>query len=92
MNLKNFAQIKVEVIPVSTLTWLEEHLEVQQGAFITLNVIALDTFGRKFTNCTAVTPQFDMKGDGILVQTDISTNYAEIRESVLDNKPLMFMR
>lgn len=68
MNQKNMATLKLEVTPVYSLTWLEDHLEIEkkQEEGI-LNTIALDRLGRKFTNCTAVRTQFEIKGEGILI-------------------------
>lgn len=47
--------INLEVTPVFTLTWLEDHVEIQMNTEEAyLSAIALDSQGRKFTNCTAV--------------------------------------
>ncbi len=59
--------INLEVTPVFTLTWLEDHIEIlKQTEETYLNAIALDAKGRKFTNCTSVMTQFELKGEGIL--------------------------
>jgi hypothetical protein len=43
------------VTPVNALTWLEDHIEIEKrNETATLNIIAIDKQGRKFTNCTAV--------------------------------------
>jgi hypothetical protein len=55
LNLRNSYSLKVEVTHVFALTWLEDHIEIEKkNEVATLNVIALDRNGRKFTNCTAV--------------------------------------
>lgn len=52
-NPQNVASIDVEVAPITQLQWLEEQLELKANTgTATLNVIALDRQGRKFTNCT----------------------------------------
>lgn len=60
-NFQNMASIEVEVAQLNQLKWLEEQMELRAGnsssslgEVATLNVIALDRQGRKFTNCTSV--------------------------------------
>lgn len=57
-----------------------------------LSIIALDQKGRKFTNCTAVATQFELKGEGILLTLPTGNSYAEIRQSVLANKDLALIK
>ena len=58
-----------------TFTWIEEQVELsasevnKQGDTVDgeeriLSLVALDDQGRKFTNCTAVNPDFSIKGEG----------------------------
>ena len=56
LNHKNQATIRLEVVPIYQLVWVEDHLEIKKDGFDQgiLNVIAVDKQGRKFTNCTAV--------------------------------------
>lgn len=65
-NKNNKAELAVEVTPVHTLTWLEHHIEIPKNEIGTISVIALDSQGRKFTNCTAVRPRFELKSEGII--------------------------
>lgn len=30
MNIKNIARLNLEVIPISALVWLEDHLEIEK--------------------------------------------------------------
>ena len=47
--------INVEVTPVFSFTWVEDHIEIQKNIEeAMLSIIALDQQGRKFTNCTSV--------------------------------------
>jgi hypothetical protein len=55
-------------------------------------VIALDQQGRKFTNCTSVMAAFELKGEGILQGIDTDNSYESIRNYVLSNKDLMFLK
>lgn len=69
-NSQNFATITVEVAQISQLSWLEKHMELQGKEAdiatrnVTLNVIAQDRLGRKFTNCTSVPMTFNTKREG----------------------------
>ena len=58
----------------------------------TLNVIALDRLGRKFTNCTAVRTTFDIKDGGIINKTYTENSYESIRSFVLDHQLLMLLK
>jgi hypothetical protein len=93
MNTRNMATLNLEVSPVSGLSWLEDHLEIEKRNEIsTLNIIALDRQRRKFTNCTNVYAQFEVKGEGILAPVETTHNYEAIREYVQNNKALMFLK
>ena len=93
MNSRNVKTINVEVTPVWSLTWLEDHLEIQKNVDEAyLSVIALDQQGRKFTNCTAVMTQFEVKGEGILQTIGTNNTYEAIRGYVMANKELMFLK
>lgn len=63
-------------MPISSLVWLEDHIEIQskeeEGV---LNVIALDRYSRKFTNCTNANILFDIKGEGILTAVPTYHSY-----------------
>lgn len=94
MNLRNMATLNLEVTPVFSLTWLEDHLEIEKKSTeeARLNIIALDRQGRKFTNCTGVNAQFEIKGEGILTAIPTYHSYDEIRSYVLTNRDLMFLK
>jgi len=63
-NEFNYATIEVEVAPVHHLSWLEHRLEVQaQTQTGVLSAIAVDSRGRKFTNCTAIPLRYELKGE-----------------------------
>ena len=58
-----------------TFSWIEEQVELRasdvtkqgeniQGEERILSLVAFDDQGRKFTNCTAVNPEFSIKGEG----------------------------
>jgi len=38
--------------------------DLVEGEEATISLVAFDNQGRKFTNCTAVNPEFSSKGDG----------------------------
>ena len=57
-----------------------------------ISIIAFDRFGRKFTNCTSVNAQFELKGEGILEVIEYNLNYQEIKNFVQGNKDLMFLK
>jgi hypothetical protein len=66
-NNKNSDTIDVEVSPIVSLHWLEDHIESKKNTEdVVLNLIALDKNGRKFTNCTSIDPVFELKGAGIV--------------------------
>jgi hypothetical protein len=87
---------------------LRQEKEVPQGELRTLSLVARDSLGRKFTNCTAVRPSFEVKTDnGIFAHGDpeAATNqrhphsppvpkYDQIRDYVLsnDNYDLLMLR
>ncbi len=67
LNQRNQHTIKIEVIPIASFTWLEDHVEVKKSnENAVLNLIALDKYGRKFTNCSSVDVTFEVKGAGIV--------------------------
>jgi hypothetical protein len=59
------------VAAVHQLTWLEEQFEIpmqkadEKTNLRQLSLIALDSEGRKFTNCTALGAEIMTKGDGL---------------------------
>ena len=74
-NYFNWDSITVEVASMHSFNWVEEQLEMRaseiskQGETIEgeeriISLIALESLGRKFTNCTAVNPDFEVKGEG----------------------------
>ena len=67
LNQRNSHSIKVEVALIASFGWLEDHLEIRKGVESSLlNLIAYDKTGRKFTNCTSVDANFELKGVGIV--------------------------
>lgn len=91
MNRRNYDTINIEVTTVSSLTWLEDHSELEKNHTKTLNVIALDKYNRKFTNCTAIHAFVEVKGEGILTNIPIQHSYDNIRSYVHENKELLFL-
>lgn len=64
-----------------------------QGEVATLNVIALDRHGRKFTNCTEVDLSFITKGDGNLnLIRQSEENYDSLVAYVSDTQDLITLR
>ena len=71
-NFNNWDAIVLEVAQLNQLTWIEQQSEMKASSEVnlknydmkeigeskTLSLIALDSLGRKFTNCTAVRPSF----------------------------------
>lgn len=51
-NPQNKATVRVVVIPVGSVGWLEDQIELEHTKDTVLNIIAYDQFGNKFTNCT----------------------------------------
>lgn len=93
-NENNFASILVEVAPVHHLTWLESRLEAhRQTETSLLSVIALDSRGRKFTNCTALQMRFDIKGDGAtLVDRKAASDWTSLQSYVHAPSTLPLLR
>lgn len=54
LNKRNFATLDLEVISISSLGWLEDHMEIKNKEEGIISIIAYDRFGRKFTNCTSL--------------------------------------
>jgi hypothetical protein len=78
-NLKNSHQIQVEVTAISSFGWLEDHIEVKKNEEeTTINLIAFDKNGRKFTNCTAIDVSYDLKGAGIVTHLPYNKRYEDI--------------
>lgn len=115
-NYYNWDSITVEVANMHTFTWIEEQVELRasevnkQGDTVDgeeriLSLIALDDQGRKFTNCTAVNPDFSIKGEGqISLVKDYyklkaryersQSKYDHIKDFVKsgENKPLLILK
>lgn len=78
-NLKNSHQIQVEVTAISSFGWLEDHIEVKKNEEeTTINLIAFDKNGRKFTNCSAIDVSYDLKGAGIVTPLPQNRRYEDI--------------
>lgn len=93
LNSRNVKTINVEVTPVFSFTWVEDHIEIQKNVEeAILSIIALDQQGRKFTNCTSVATQFELKGESILSFLPSNNTYEELREYVLSHKDLMLLK
>ncbi len=93
LNPRNYHLIKVEVTPITNLKWLEDHSEIKKNIEdITLNLIAFDKEGRKFTNCTNIEVSFDLKGEGILAPLPTSRKYGDITVFVAKNKELLSIK
>mmetsp|Transcript_12490 Transcript_12490/g.12244 ORF Transcript_12490/g.12244 Transcript_12490/m.12244 type:complete len:132 (-) Transcript_12490:1395-1790(-) len=93
MNSRNFFKLKVEVSQATALTWLEDHIEIQKknGEEI-LNVIALDKQGRKFTNCTGIPIQYDLKGESIISGMGSNHSYEVVKHYVKTFKELLYLK
>jgi hypothetical protein len=79
LNPRNSHTMRVEVTPIASFQWLEDHIEVRKGAeMATLNIIAFDKHGRKFTNCTSVDVSYELKGAGIVQQEKTLKRYEAI--------------
>lgn len=93
-NENNYASILVEVAPVHHLTWLESRLEAhRQTETSLLSVIALDSRGRKFTNCTALEMRFDIKGDGAsLLDRQAASDWTALQSYVHSASTLPLIR
>ena len=75
------------------LKWLEDHSEVKKNTEeVTLNVIALDSEGRKFTNCTSIDVNFDLKGAGIISPLPTSRKYGDITVFAAKNRELLGLK
>ena len=93
LNPRNFHSIKVEVTPIIKLKWLEDHSEIKKNVEeVTLNLIAFDKDGRKFTNCTGIEVTFDLKGEGILAPLPTSRKYGDITVYAAKNKDMLGLR
>jgi hypothetical protein len=86
LNQRNYHSIKVEVTPIASFSWLEDHIEVKKATEkAVLNLIAFDKHGRKFTNCTSVDVTFELKGAGIISQDKQIRKYEALQSYVTDN-------
>jgi hypothetical protein len=93
LNPRNYHAIKVEVRPIVTLKWLEDHSEIKKNVEdVTLNLIAFDKEGRKFTNCTSMEVSFDLKGEGILAPLPTSRKYGDITVFAAKNKEMLNLK
>jgi hypothetical protein len=93
LNPRNYHSIKVEVTPIVSLKWLEDHSEVKKNVEeVTLNLIAFDKNGRKFTNCTNIEVSFDLKGAGILSPLPTSRKYGDITVFAAKNRELLALK
>ncbi len=91
--MNNYHSIEVEVTPIASLKWLEDHVEIQKNIeSAILNIIALDKIGRKFTNCSSIDIMFDLKGAGIITPIQTNRQYDEISNYVSARKNLLFLR
>jgi len=90
MNARNQAQIKVEVVPITHFSWVEDHIEVQQGRSTVVSLIAHDKQGRKFTNCSSVAVQYDIKDEGVIsIDSRFSSSYLSVKHYVSVQKSLL---
>jgi hypothetical protein len=93
LNPRNYHSIKVEVTPIVSLKWLEDHSEVKKNVEeVTLNLIAFGKNGRKFTNCTNIEVSFDLKGAGILSPLPTSRKYGDITVFAAKNRELLALK
>lgn len=75
-NQRNTHSIKVEVSPIISLEWLEEHVEVKKDAEVAiLSLIAFNKNGKKFTNCSSVDISLELKGVGIVNPIETPKSY-----------------
>jgi len=106
-NFKNWDSIEVEVAVVHELAWIEEQVELramkdanlQDGEQRVLSLYGRDIQGRKFSNCTAISPSISLKGnEGILdlVQDELTTQtkYDQVRDYVssVDQRDLLNLK
>lgn len=66
LNANNVAFINFEVAEVHHLEWLEQRVEALKGNEVLLSSIAVDSQGRKFTNCTDLKIGYQVSGDGFV--------------------------
>lgn len=84
-NHNNWDAIDIEVTQLNQFTWIEEQVEIKAaatqaksdqakafGEIRVLSLVALDSKGRKFTNCTSVRPDYELKGETFV---RVSENY-----------------
>ena len=100
-NLNNWDAIDVEVAQLNQLSWVEEQVEIKASSLPTpttrgdqakpygevrvLSLIALDSKGRKFTNCTSVRPNYELKGEtfvGLSEVYDAENKYSLIKSYI----------
>ena len=67
----------VEVMHVHHLQWLENRVEIHQESEQTLlSALAVDQRGRKFTNCTALELNFEIKGESaVMAESPIANEW-----------------
>ena len=87
-NFNNWDAIDVEVAQLNQLAWIEQQSEMKANTEVNLSkydlkeigesrvlsLIALDSLGRKFTNCTAVRPSFRTLEQDLISMADPSVN------------------
>lgn len=92
-NNKNFDTVIVEVTPIISISWLEDHIESKRSSdSIVLNLIAHDKDGRKFTNCTTIDAMFELKGAGILIPLVTPKDDSDIKAYVTKNRDLIDLK
>ena len=93
-NNRNFATILVEVKPIHTFSWVEEHAEIEKSHSDVVSLIAHDGSGRKFTNCTSVGVRFNVLNEGIisLNKDEQSPSYYDVRLYVRKSQDLLKIR
>ena len=63
-------------------------MEVPLDTWHSMSLMAFDSSGRKFTNCTALSPTFSQKGNGLTFYPE-EASYDQIKTFLKDSKKLV---
>lgn len=75
----------MEVAKVARLTWLEEKMELLVGSSDVMNLIALDSLSRKFTNCSSLVAVWSNAGGSsinLLDEASIEATQTFLNENI----------
>jgi hypothetical protein len=95
LNPSNYDTIPVFVTKIGLLTWLEERIETpNRGYSDFIHLQAYDTDGKKYTNCSSLIYNLELKDEdrNILKLIPISKNWVQIGDFIHNNLDLIKLK